>query len=441
MKLSLFEKFNRPETLLVISSYPEKGIKYSGQVCAVGGFAKNTLLSLKKLFKKEGSSRKIVVLTLAVNGPQIYQENGILVVRCLERNKPLSYLKLLANLRKLGKAKKILVEFEFASFGGIVMNLILLGVLGWLSLTGKEITLVLHQVIFNLKEIWGHLGLGKRSLRIYWLEKFLKIYYQCLCGTARKIIVLEDEFKKRLSASVNEKKIIMIPHGVDTQMKIIDKKRARKLLGFSLHQKIALFFGYLSWYKGPDWLINHWPRSSNWRLLIAGGRSFSQQDKPHYQTYLAKLLQQAKTKRIEVTGFLSEEKIPLYLAAADLMILPYRTLMSSSGPLSLALAYAKPFILSRPLSKVLKSADYQAAMAATELKEEEIVFKLTKSSLREHLKTANFKKLKSFAQLMRKKRSFTRLSSKYYAQIYQDKQGYGQIIQPVFNWWSGNVKA
>jgi len=58
-------------------------------------------------------------------------------------------------------------------------------------------------------------------------------------------------------------------------------------------------------------------------------------------------------------GFLDEKDLPVYFGAADLVVLPYRTFMSSSGPLSLAQAMGKPFILSEEAARVLKTQDFK----------------------------------------------------------------------------------
>ena len=84
----LIEKYNSRENILLISSYPEKGVHYSQKVCAVGGFAKNTIEALQK----KNSSTRYVVLTTTFNGKsEIYEENNVLVIRLFKRNRISSY--------------------------------------------------------------------------------------------------------------------------------------------------------------------------------------------------------------------------------------------------------------------------------------------------------------------------------------------------------------
>ena len=108
----LIEKYNTGESILVISSYPEKNVLYSRKVCAVGGFTKNTL----KALKKTKNNIKYVVLTLAIDGKrEIYEENETLVIRCFNRNSLLSYILLIKEIFRFNKIKNALIEFEFGS--------------------------------------------------------------------------------------------------------------------------------------------------------------------------------------------------------------------------------------------------------------------------------------------------------------------------------------
>lgn len=387
-------------------------MKYSDKVCAVGGFTKNTLVSLKKEFENKEEKRKIIVLTVTTNGKQeIYQEKEALVIRCFNRNQPQSYLFLLRYLLKFNRVKDLLVEFEFASFGNTLTTGLFPIVLWFGKILGKNINLVLHQVIFDLNELSGHIGFKKSSLKSLLFEKLLKIFYWLLCVPAKKIIVLEQEFKKRLSKIISKRKILVIPHGVDTKLKAMAKNLARKKLGIKKNEKVILYFGYLTWYKGIDWLTK---QIKNSKLIIAGGPSFTQKNKAHYQRFLKGVYQAVeKADNICLTGFVKEKDISLYFSATDLVILPYRAFISSSGPLSLALSFAKPFILSKPLEKILETDDFKKGLKEAKINGKDFIFDFNRESLIEKLKKANFDKLTKFSQIMREKRSFENLSLSY----------------------------
>lgn len=432
------DRYNQPGNILVVSSYPEKGVKYSGKVCAVGGFAKNTLVELSRGYKSRSEYKKIIVLTIQTsNKEEIYEENNILVIRCIKRNSLKSYFNVLRILGKFDYIKTVLVEFEFASFGGIKMTLGLMGLIGAMRVMGKRTTLVLHQVLLDLGQLSGHLGISKKSLRLKIYGFGLKFFYKFVCDWSETVVVLEAEFKKRLSNFINPEKIKVIPHGVDSGLKTISKIKARQILKINKNEKVVLYFGYLTWYKGVDWLLdkfNEFKKFKSLKLVIAGGPSFTQKEKKHYHDFLQYVYCLAVRNDTLITGFLPENKIKLYFAASDLILLPYRTFMSSSGPLSMALGFGKPFLVSKPLSKILDTQDFTNALKELNLTKKDLIFELTGKSLGEKLgKLGELGKLGRLAKLMAEKRSFEKLAMQY-AQILEEKAVLGNYFNP------GNIR-
>jgi len=139
--------------------------------------------------------------------------------------------------------------------------------------------------------------------------------------------------------------------------KQMDKRVARKALGLSQNKKIITYFGFVSWYKGADWLVKEFDslHDENTILVVAGGPSYSLAEKKHYKSYYQSLLKVTDgNPKIKITGFVSEEQIGQYMTSADLVVLPYRGFMGSSGSLSQALSYGKPFMVSSKMQEILR---------------------------------------------------------------------------------------
>lgn len=405
----LIEKYNKGKTIAVISSYPEKNSTYSKKVCAVGGFTKNTLVSFK--------NKKVVFTVKISKKEEVYEENNILVLRVLDRDNPLSILSLIKYIFKFNQIKNFLIEFEFGSFGNIEAVSAFLIAPFILKILGKKQVIVVHQVINNLGTISGHLGWIDDDLRIDIFNPLLHLFYKMIYALSNNTVVTEPYLKKNLKKIVGDgQKIKVIPHGVDTKIKLLDQKKSRTILKLPKNKFILLYFGYLSWYKGAD-LFQEYAKKSlrNKKLLfiMAGGKSFTNKNKRHYKEYLDNFIE--KPKNLIITGFVPENKINLYYSSADLIMAPYRVMMSSSGPLSLAFSYEKPTILSRPLEDYFQSYDFKNALKILKLEKEDFIFDLNQESFKKRLVWAkkNLNKLSDFSKLMKKKRAYGKISKQY----------------------------
>lgn len=426
-ELGLINLFNQPDSLLIISSYPERGVKYSGSVCAVGGFAKNTVNSVYRYLNRQVKNKKIIILTVTGDREQIYLENGILVCRIFRRNRLSSFFRLLFFLNQFSRIKSAVLEFEFSSFGTTKIVVFFLPLILFLRLKTKHPVIVLHQVVKNLNQLSGHLGWPKNSIVIKIFNAGLRLYYYLLVLLSDKVIVLETGLKKRLTGLTGmRRKITVIPHGVDKFLEKLPRESAKQICGYKNDEIIILFFGYLTWYKGVDILIKAMTghrlflNGKKIRLLIAGGESLTQKQKLHYQNYFAGLNRLAsRSSDVDLIGFVDEKDFSLYFSAADLVIFPYRSFISSSGPLSLAFSFGKPVLLSRNLSPYFSSPDIVKTLKRYALKKEDLMFPLEKKKIIKKIKNTFNKniylKISLFSNRLGNLRNFDNLAAKYYA--------------------------
>jgi glycosyltransferase involved in cell wall biosynthesis len=121
-----------------------------------------------------------------------------------------------------------------------------------------------------------------------------------------------------------------------------DRDEARAALG--LTAPTALFFGFVTGYKGLPLLLDGWERyrraGGAGELVVGGGRHPRLAGAPAYERGYAELEDRAaRIGGVRWVGFIPEAEVPRYLTAADLLVLPYRDSLSASGPMSVALAY------------------------------------------------------------------------------------------------------
>lgn len=388
---NLIRQFNKPDTLLVITSYPTQDGEPAKQN-AVACYAQNLLNDYK--------NRKIVVLSELNHAyhknkkgkPQIKKQGNLLIVRCWQPTSPFLFFQLTRSLRHFNKPQQVLVQFEFNMLGSVVLTSLLPGFLAWLRFLGKRITIVQHQVIEDLSLLSGHLNIKSKSFKNLVFTNGLHLFYRGLGFLSDKIIVHEEILKERLAKWVKQHKLHVISHGLSLENTSNGRLETRQELGIKKDDLVLLLFGYITWYKGSDWLVSKVSNilknnpKAKLKLIIAGGASATLSSKSHYRKFVKRVQNLAQASdSIIITGFISEKDVAKYFAASDLVVLPYRTMMSASGPLSFALRFNKPILVSSALSQVMQNQDIKQTLAKVGIQSDELTFKLKGNSFEQKI--------------------------------------------------------
>lgn len=367
------EPKSHAKNLLVISSYPAPGKIHGRETVGIASYAKNTLKSLIGA----NSGLKITVLAerLLDAASNQYSEDSINVKRIWKRGSLSTFWNLISEIIKHHKnTKNILIELELAMFGGIINLLPLPLFLFILKLLGKKITVVMHQVIPDMNELSGHINREKNSTTIKIYNICIRLMYRLILNLTNQVIVFDQALKAKLTPFGNSKKIKVIPHGVEQFEDAVSKHTAREKLNIEEDRLIVLSFGYLAWYKGTDWLVDALSDNKTIQLILAGGPNLNHSNKNFYKKYILDIEEKCKKSGFLVTGFVPEDKISLYYQASDIVILPYRALMSASGPLSMALSYKKPFLVSKIMEGIFQTEDIKKLLFDLELNKEDLIF-------------------------------------------------------------------
>lgn len=139
-----------------------------------------------------------------------------------------------------------------------------------------------------------------------------------------------------------------------------DRDEARRR--WRLEAPTALFFGFVTGYKGLPSLLEAWAdyrrAGGCGQLIVAGGRHPRLAGGPRYERAYAALKARAKEiGNVTWLGFVSDADIPALLAATDLLVLPYEDAIADSGPLNFALAYDRPVLVSEAFAHVAPIAE------------------------------------------------------------------------------------
>ena len=339
----------------MISIYPPPQTKHA-KLGGVGSYTKNLVEAIK------GNTTKIFIFSNKNSDtPLTSQDDNIVVNYCWDMGSIKYPIQIIRNIffNKREHIDLFHIQYEVFLYGGALSIVTFPLLLMFLKLCRIPILVTIHQVvpITKLDEkflamlgVSGSTGLLKLGLLV--LLKFIVFL-------SDGVIVHESLFKKVLIDDYKcnqSSKIHVVHHGVEEHVISIDKNKAKAFLNIQ-KKNVILFFGYISRYKGLEVLIDSFKYldADDYVLIIAGGAHPRLKKDIAYEDYNTSLKKRASESQREIifTGFVPEDKISYYFSSADIVIFPYTVIMSSSGPMALAIAYEIPFLASESFKEVL----------------------------------------------------------------------------------------
>ena len=126
----------------------------------------------------------------------------------------------------------------------------------------------------------------------------------------------------------------------------LSREEARKELGIPENEEMLLFFGYIREYKGLKHLIRAlgeiWKARPKTRLYVVG--DFFENNKEEYLQLIRDC--GADDGITLVDGYLPDDQVEPYFAAADICVLPYES-ATQSGVVQIAYSFELPVIVTR----------------------------------------------------------------------------------------------
>lgn len=336
-----------------VTLYPPKGEKHVS-TSGVASYSKNLVSHI-------GTSADQFVVCDTINARQTYEENGVEVRRVFER-KPSFISKVHQELKAIDP-DVVHIQQELALFGNIVTAYLL----QWLVfLWSRKVVITLHGVVDPIMIDKEFVKENNSRLPVWLVRLAFYVIYTPLMKWASKVIVHEQQFKDIAvnSYGINPEKISVVPHGIEL-LSTVDTNEARAALSVPADAEVVLFMGYATGYKGIDLLIEgfseyarHHPKAY---LIIGAGKHPKLKNDATYLAEYGRL----QTKAAELInpgqyrweGFIKEVEIPAYYSASDVSLYPYTTALSSSGPMSFAIGFEKPFLASTAFVGVFKRYD------------------------------------------------------------------------------------
>jgi len=163
------------------------------------------------------------------------------------------------------------------------------------------------------------------------------------------LIVHYEQGKKQLIDhwKVPNDRIDVIPHGIMPLKNIAEITEARRKLNLPIERPILLMFGSLRPNKGLDVLLEALEiirRSKPEVLLVVAGALHRGMSFEPYSDIIEKYNLTENVKSF--VRFIEDEEVDLFMAASDLVVLPYKNFEAQSGVLLRAYAHKKSVVVS-----------------------------------------------------------------------------------------------
>lgn len=208
----------------------------------------------------------------------------------------------------------------------------------------KSFLFILEMVILRflgVKIVWTVHNIVNHEKKDFKIELFFSSF---LSKISNKIIVHNPQSQKEIIEAYKIRKIekcSVIAQGnfIDNYENIITNKEARIELNINEDNFLFLFFGLIRPYKGLNKLIESF-QSKNFqeaKLLIVG-RAIDKK----YEAEIRSLCDTIDNIEFQ-SGFVPENKIQVYMNAADIVVIPYIEILNSAA-LLLAMSFKKPII-------------------------------------------------------------------------------------------------
>ena len=306
-------------------------------------------------------------------------EEGVKIARCWRKNDPMCHIDILkAAIRE--RTDIYHIQHHYLLYGGEICATLFIVLPILLKLTRKPVLITMHSVIpirYLKVELFERYS---RSKKFFMIKKLVLVLVTKIIGLmVDAIVVTNRQMKEALvkEYKIKDKKIFILPHGVE-QVPLLNQGEAKRILGVK-GRKVILFQGFIAPGKGIEYLVRAFERVEKKKphvmLVIAGGyQRHIFGEKPEYARIIEEVIRTEKLKKkVMVTGFVQEENLPLYISAADIIVLPYseKSVVGSSGALYRVALSGKPLVVTK-VPKLTAKLDNEDAIFVKPMNEEEL---------------------------------------------------------------------
>jgi glycosyltransferase involved in cell wall biosynthesis len=344
----------QPPDVALIAPYPPAGERHGGH----SGVASYTA-NLAHALANAGANVTVVAPRLAgeAHEPDDFTDGPVTVQRRFDLG-PAALPRAAAAAAHVG-APVVHLQWELFLYGGPMALAGLAPALVELRRSGTPLVTTMHQVLDPATIDRRTTALHRVGLPAPLARVGIGSVQRAIAAASDATVVHEHPFRRLVAGST------MIPHGVESP-KSGDRTAARRRLGLD-DRLVVLCFGFLAPYKGLELAADAAALAGpDVHMVFAGGSHprLTDDGGDRYLDDLKRLSGDAAT----YTGWVDDDDVATWFAAADVALFPYPKPFSASGALALALAHDTPVLLSPALARCVGAPSaVTASMDATEL--------------------------------------------------------------------------
>jgi len=348
--------------IVAVTPYPDP-LDAERHIAPVEAYAKNLLNNT--LDASDDVSLKIY--TYYENSPRSFEETrgldrAVHVEQCFRKDS-MPYIPVLKRLR-VDRPDIVHVQHETLMYGGMTGFMLFPFFMALSRLYAYSIA-TLHHVMPREEIRTSFKETHDTAAPVWVVEKAFALFFKLTGIFSTALIVHEEEFKHILieDYGVAREKIHVIPHGVLAPYEQFTHTSEQLYREFSIPQDVDVvygFFGYISKYKGLDYLLDEFEKYVKNHLksvlLIAGDMHPRLSKESSYVSYYKNLKEKAgKIPRVIWYGALDQKQISHFYKVTDCLVLPYQMKIGSSSVLSMAIGSETPFIVSEVLAPTVQN--------------------------------------------------------------------------------------
>jgi N-acetyl-alpha-D-glucosaminyl L-malate synthase BshA len=239
--------------------------------------------------------------------------------------------------------------------------------------------------------VWG------QGSDIYLPDKFTKSLSKLVLKNADAVIALTEDMKRKMQ-KIYDRNVFVIPNGIDLErFNNLPKETLRKRWKIKDEDEIITFVGTLRPIKGVEYLIRAMKivrqKSTGARLMLVGDG----EEREKLEKLVKELILEEYVRFI---GKVQNEKVPEYMVASDIFILPS---LSEGFPVTVleAMASGLPIIVTRVrgLQEIIKDGEngFLVEPKNPEQIAEKVLMLLEDDELRERISRNNKKRVKDYS--------------------------------------------